>query len=91
MADNNKSRFNITLSNEIKEWYVKRADSIGVPISALMTIALVQYKEQYEGIKAMSSMSDYMEQLRIIQDSINENNLLPDKNINVSNTDINLE
>jgi|GEM_PF-6130689 hypothetical protein len=74
MADSNKSRFNITLSNEIKEWYVKRADSIGVPISALMTMALVQYKEQYEGIKAMSSMSEYMEQIQALQGAINENN-----------------
>jgi hypothetical protein len=74
MGDSNKSRFNITLSNEIKEWYVKRAESIGVPISSLMTMALVQYKEQYEGIKAMSSMSEYMEQIQSLQNIMNGNN-----------------
>lgn len=74
MSDVNKIRFNITLSKEIKDWFTDRADAIGVPTSALMTIALVQYKEQYEGIKAMSNMSEYMEQIQALQGSMNENN-----------------
>lgn len=61
------SRFNITLSEELKEWYYERAERYGMSISGLMVMALVQYKEQQEAMKAMvaiNGMSNYIEQLK---------------------------
>lgn len=70
------SRFNITLSEELKNWYAARAESYGMSISGLMVMALAQYKEQQEAVRAMSamnSMSDYIEQLKGFKGIDNDN------------------
>lgn len=59
------SRFNITLSEELKDWYASRAESYGMSISSLMVMALAQYKEQQDAMKAMNGMAAYMNQLEI--------------------------
>lgn len=66
------SRFNITLSEELKEWYVKRASSYGMSVSSLMVMALAYYKEQQEGIKALSEASIYLKDLEALREKINE-------------------
>lgn len=60
-------RINITLSEELKDWYTERAEIYGMSISGLMVMALAQYKEQQEAVRAMSAMnnmSNYIEQLK---------------------------
>lgn len=51
-----KTRINITLSDELKEWYSEKAGNYGMSVSSLMVMALAQYKEQQETIKAMGNM-----------------------------------
>ena len=54
-------RKNIQLSIELAKWYEELADEIGISHSALMTMALKQYKDQQEALKFASNIEDLIE------------------------------
>jgi hypothetical protein len=62
-----RTRVNITISNELKEWYQKQAESFGCPMSSMMAIALAQYKQQQEGLTMMQNMGKLNELLEQLQ------------------------
>lgn len=46
MAENEMKRVNIRVTPEIHEWFRGRSERTGVPMSALMFLALEQYVQQ---------------------------------------------
>lgn len=61
-------RVNITIAPELKIWYETQAKSMGVTVSGLMVVALMQYKQQSEALNTMQGMPALMEELKKLQD-----------------------
>jgi len=61
-----KARINVTLSEELKEWCDKQSEAFGMSNSALMVIALSQYKQQMEGLNALKDLGILYEKLEEI-------------------------
>lgn len=57
-------RVNVTISNELKEWYTKEAKSYGCSVSSMMAIALAQYKQNQESINAFKDMNSVIDRLQ---------------------------
>jgi len=74
MANSNKVvRKNIRMSQEVAEWYEKRAEELGVSQSNLMVMALSEYIKQDKTIKMMSNFENMLKQLeRMESNSQNE-------------------
>lgn len=53
-------RVNINVSERINDWFVKKAEELGVTRSALMCMALNEYIDQKEGMKAMGDLQGLM-------------------------------
>jgi hypothetical protein len=62
-----KVRFNIQLSEELKDWYKTQAEGFGCSINSMMVIALAQYKTQCEGMGMMKEMGKLYELIDQIQ------------------------
>jgi hypothetical protein len=62
-----KTRVNIAISNDLKDWFQSQAEGFGCSMSAMMVIALAQYKQQSEGLAAMNSLSELKELMEQIQ------------------------
>lgn len=60
----NTVRVNITVSNELKNWYVEQSEKAGMSMASLMSMALYQYSEQKEGMKALSNISMLNEMMK---------------------------
>ena len=67
MANEGKTRVNIAISDELKEWYQVQATSFGCPMSSMMVIALAQYKQQSESLNAMKEMGMLYEKMEQLQ------------------------
>ncbi len=54
-AQQELARSNIFINADVKEWYREESAKMGVSMSALMAMALYQFKEQKEMILRMES------------------------------------
>ena len=59
-------RKNITLSDELAEYFEKKSRETGISQSALMVMAISEYLDQK---KAMESLGDILEQLKKIENA----------------------
>jgi len=48
-------RAGFIIGTDVKDWYKRRAKSVGVSMSSLMAIALYEYKEKVESIEREKS------------------------------------
>jgi len=67
MIKDGKVRVNITISDEMKEWFKAKSEEFGVPMAGLMTMALAQYKQQAEGLGAMKDLGAMMEKIQAME------------------------
>jgi uncharacterized pyridoxal phosphate-containing UPF0001 family protein len=67
MARENTVRVTITLTEDLKDWFQSQAEMYAVPMSGMMAIAMAQYRQQQEGMKAMQDMSSLYEKLQEIE------------------------
>lgn len=51
-------RVNINVSDSINKWFENKANDLGVSKSALMCIALNDYIDQKEGLRAMGELKE---------------------------------
>ena len=61
-----KSRCNIYLDEDIKEWCQLQAEVMGMSLSAFITMCVYQYKQSQEGLKAMQNMTLFADQFKKI-------------------------
>lgn len=59
-----KIRVNFNMDSELKEWAEEQADAYGITLTGMLNIAVAQYKQQCEGLKAMSNVEQFVEKLR---------------------------
>jgi len=64
--ENETIRINIRMSKELKEWYFNNASKDGIPGSALMVMALREYKKQCEGMVGLNQLEGLVKQLENI-------------------------
>jgi len=62
-------RVNITISDELKEYFEDLSKETGASQSALMCIALKEYVEQKKALSNMSNILDQMKQFEKLKDS----------------------
>ena len=62
-----KSRCNIYLDEDIKQWCQLQAEVMGMSMSAFITMCVYQYKQSQEGLKAMQNMTLFADQLQQIK------------------------
>ena len=62
-----KTRLNLNMSVELKEWYVNQAKSFGTSYSALMVIALSSYKQQMESLTQLKGLPSLVEKMEKMQ------------------------
>lgn len=65
-----KVRLNITLEEDTKSWCDGEADKMGMSTNAFINLAIAQYKQQSEGLKAMQNFSDLRELLEKLNQTI---------------------
>lgn len=64
MPENNIKRINIRMGQELHDWFEMKGDQLGVPTSALMIIALNEYRKQQtasENLPALSAMAQLIQ------------------------------
>ena len=59
MASNGKTRMNVTLSEDMKDWLEGESKRLGVSMSSLIVIALNTYITQQKTVQ----LTDYLRQL----------------------------
>lgn len=59
MASNGKTRMNVTLSEDMKEWLEGESKRLGVSMSSLIVIALNTYITQQKTVQ----LTDYFKQM----------------------------
>lgn len=60
-------RKNITISDEVAEYFEKKSKETGVSQSALMALAISEYLDQKKALESVSSMIEEMKKLQNIQ------------------------
>ena len=65
-------RKNIRMSQEVAEWYEKRAKELGVSQSNLMVMALSEYIKQDKTISMISNLKEIMEKLENVEQAPTE-------------------
>ena len=58
-----KKRLNVTVSEELYNWCSDIAESMGLSVPALFVVAMAQYKQEHEGIKAMGNIDAIMKKI----------------------------
>lgn len=66
-------RVNINVAESINYWFTIKSKETGISKSALMAMALSEYIDQKETIKAMSRVDYFVNQLDEIKGYISEN------------------
>lgn len=61
MDERKISRVNVTMSDDLKEWYQEEAYSLGLSMSSLMMITLKRVKDDREAITNSLQMMDFAE------------------------------
>ena len=56
-------RINMNISSELVDWFDKKSSEIGVSRTALMSMAMYQYMEQRENIKALGNVQLILDKL----------------------------
>lgn len=74
MPDNNIKRINIRMGQQVHDWYEAKADELGVPTSALMIVALNEYRKMQTSADSMPLLTDMY---RMMQQQPIEENLIP--------------
>lgn len=54
--DERIERVNIRISGKIKDWYMDLSKQTGISMSALMAMALSEYRDQKSSLEAMSTL-----------------------------------
>ena len=73
MANSNRViRKNIRMSQEVAEWYEKRAKELGVSQSNIMVMALSEYIKQDKTISMISNLKEIMEKLENVEQAPTE-------------------
>lgn len=67
MSNDNLQRINIRISREVHEYFKRRSELTGVPMSSLMYLALEAHMEQQIAVKGISEFAPYLEQLKAIK------------------------
>ena len=65
-----KSRCNIYLDEDIKQWCQLQAEIMGMSMSAFITMCVYQYKQSQEGLKAMQNITVFAEQLQQMKEML---------------------
>ena len=60
-------RLNVRVSKENNDYLEKKSTETGISKSALVQIAVEQYRQQSEAVRAMNNMEKYVDQLEEIQ------------------------
>lgn len=60
-------RLNVRVSKENNDYLEKKSTETGISKSALVQIAVEQYRQQSEAVRAMNSMEKYVDQLEQIK------------------------
>lgn len=68
----NTFRVNIRVATWINEWFDNKAKETGIAKSALMAMALNEYIDQKESLKAMSRVDFFSNQIEGVKKMINE-------------------
>lgn len=50
-------KFNFMMNDEVKAWYKKEADNLGLTMSGLMSFVLAQYKKNEESRQVLSELN----------------------------------
>lgn len=69
MTDN-LFRLNVRVSKENNDYLEKKSRETGISKSALVQIAVEQYRQQNEAVQAMNKMEKYVDQLEKIQQEV---------------------
>ena len=69
MTDN-LFRLNVRVSKENNDYLEKKSRETGISKSALVQIAVEQYRQQNEAVQAMNKMEIYVDQLEKIQQEV---------------------
>lgn len=72
MANSKVVRKNIRMSQEVADWYEKRAKELGVSQSNLMVMALSEYIKQDKTISMISNLKEIMEKLENVEQASTE-------------------
>lgn len=68
MSEENKLfRLNVRVSKENNDYLEKKSMQTGISKSALVQIAVEQYRQQNEAVQAMNNMQKYVDQLEQVQ------------------------
>ena len=71
MAEENQLvRLSVRVSKENNDYLDKKSMQTGISKSALVQIAVEQYRQQSEAVRAMNNMEVLVEQLEKIQDEV---------------------
>lgn len=70
--ENQLVRLNVRVSKENNDYLEKKSRETGISKSALVQIAVEQYRQQAEAVTAMNNMEVLFEQLGKIQDDVEE-------------------
>ena len=71
MAEENQLvRLSVRVSKEKNDYLDKKSMQTGISKSALVQIAVEQYRQQSEAVRAMNNMEVLVEQLEKIQDEV---------------------
>ena len=60
-------RLNVRVSKENNDYLEKKSTETGISKSALVQIAVEQYRQQGEAVRAMNNMERYVDQLEQVQ------------------------
>jgi hypothetical protein len=72
MSKEGRARVNITMSEDLKEWFQEYAEGFGIPMSGMMAIALAQYKQQVEGLGAVKELGALYAKMQEIEAKIEQ-------------------
>lgn len=73
MAEENQLvRLNVRVSKENNDYLDKKSMQTGISKSALVQIAVEQYRQQNEAVRAMNNMEKYVDQLEQIQREVSD-------------------
>lgn len=64
-----KVRLNVTMSQDLKDWYSQQAELYGISVSAMMAIAMAQYRQSLEGVNAIKDFTSLLDGLKDVQNS----------------------
>lgn len=58
MSESNIKRVNIRMGQDLHEWFEQKADELGVPTSALMIVAMNEYRKAETSVKHLPMFHD---------------------------------